>query len=39
MSAEEIAHKIVENLEKPEPESQLVLARPGQKLSWEIKIH
>jgi NAD(P)-dependent dehydrogenase (short-subunit alcohol dehydrogenase family) len=37
MSAEEIAEKVVENLERPEPESQLVLARPGQKLSDEIK--
>jgi len=39
MSAEEIAQKIIENLERPEPEHQLVLARPSQILSKEIKIH
>ena len=37
MSVEEVAGKIVENLEKAEPETQLVIKRPGQASSDEIQ--
>ena len=37
MSVDEVAHKIIDNLEKEEPEAQLVIKRPGQKTSNELK--
>ncbi len=37
MSPEEVAEKIIANLESDTPETQLVLKRPGQVISHEIK--
>ena len=36
MSTEEVAQKIVENLEQVNPEPELVIKRPGQTLSPEL---
>lgn len=37
MEVDEVAQKIIDNLEKDEPETQLIIKRPGQKTSHELE--
>lgn len=37
MQVDEVAEKIIKNLESPEPELQLVISRPGQTISHELR--
>ncbi len=38
MDVDEVAQKIIDNLELDIPETQLIIKRPGQKASTELEI-